>query len=181
LSAALKTKDVLIEICARCNTLHVYNLIGGLIDPLGKDSMACNTQIGELPDPEKGLVPILCTEVVKVSSNNTFTIRRWSFKERQEFYNVIGAFKEPVNPGSIDSLRLNIKPEVMNWAIKKSVVKAPMPLQTDTDLDSATLDGTIMEALYGEILRWNAPPLAQLSVSLRRSIQRIRPFAMETP
>jgi len=181
LSAALKTKDVLIDICPRCNTLHVYNLIGGLIDPLGKDSIPCDAQIGELPDLEKGSVPVLCTEVIKVSQSNTFTIRRWNFKERQEFYNVIGAFKEPVNPGSIDSLRFNIRPEVMNWAIKKSTVKAPMPLQTDADLESATLDGTIMETLYGEILRWNAPPLAQLSVSLRRSTQRIRPFATETP
>jgi len=151
-----------------------------MIDGVGKDNMPCGAEIGQI-EKEGELVPETCDYIIKSNDQNTFTVKRWTFKERQDFYSMIGTFKEPITPGSVTSLKLNIKPEIMNWVLKLTVVKSPMPLKEDKDLMDPSIDGAILESVYGVCLDWNNPPLAASSVSQLRSTRRIRPFAGTTP
>lgn len=168
----LKTKSVLIEICPKCGTLHMLDIVEGLIK--GQKNIKCGTEIDIIlaQDLNKKDKPVLCDYFVEPKEENTFTIRRWSYRERQDFYNLVGAFNQPITPGSNESMKLNIKPEIMDKGIIMSVVESPMPLKTKTDLDNTELDGAILEALYSLILDYNMPPLAQSSISRRQSTRR---------
>jgi hypothetical protein len=173
---ALRTKDVLIEICPKCNMLHTYHLTGGVLDGLAKTELSCGTQIGELPakEGENKSTPVLCDYVIKPregSDGNIFTIRRWNFRERQEWYTMTSEVAKEVTPGSTAALKVNITPKIMDHAITRSVTKSPFPLKTADDLSNPTVDGAILEALYSEILDWNTPPLARSSTLRQRFIR----------
>lgn len=128
--------------------------------------------MGTIPQGESEKpITVLCGYIIKPKIENTFTIRRWSYRERQEFYKAIGAYEVPVTPGSTTNLKLSIRPEIIDKAIMMSVVKSPVPLSTLEDLNNKNLDGAVLEALYGEILDFNTPPLAPLSTSRRRFIR----------
>jgi hypothetical protein len=167
--SSTKTKDILIEICPECNTLHVDRLTNGIIESRGKAEIVCNTKIGMLDteDPEhKTPTPILCTHKIKPTESNTFKIRRWTYRERQEFYRLTGTFTQT---GEGQSSGVKVTSDVMDFAITTCAVKSPEPLKTKEDLDKTTLDGAILDILYTQILAWNSPPLAPFSVSRQRS------------
>lgn len=170
-----QNKDVLIEICPVCNALHRYFLTEGVLDGIGKSQIQCGRQIALLPPEREGdkPVPVLCDYVIEPKESNTFTIRRWKFRERQQFYSLLGSLKD-TNIGSVQNLMLTIQPKVMDWALTTTTVKSPSPLKTKEDLDKTELDGNILEALYGSILVWNSPPLIQSSSSQL-------PFTQQTP
>jgi hypothetical protein len=174
---SLKTKELLIEICPECNTLHVYDVNAGLIEH--QKNVPCGTILKEAVPGSKEK-DILCEYAFKPDEYNIFTIRRWSYRERQKFYNLVGAFDQPITPGSTESMKLNIKPEIMDQALQMGVTNSPSPLKTKTDLDNTELDGAILEALYTEILDFNMPPLAQPSALRRRSTQTTQRSARAT-
>lgn len=176
-----RNKDVLIELCPICNRLHTYFLTAGIFDGLGKERIICETPIGEKPDEDDDseMIPILCSHVVEPNDEtNMFIVKRWSFRERQKFYKLVGVFLEKSDVPSIKALKVNLNPKVMDWAILNSTVKSPFPLKEKADLDNEEVDGCILEALYGAIVEWNAPPLAQSSVSQRRFTRTTRASSM---
>ena len=182
----LKTKDLLIEICPVCNALHTYRLTDGVLDGIGKNEIPCGTHLGLEPE-QRPLAPgeerksVFCTHIIKPTTENSYTIRRWNFRERQQFYELIGTFSQaPQQPGSVASLKLNISPQVMDFAILHGTVKSPTSLKNKEDLDRADLDGAVLEALYSEVVDYNTPPLSQSSTLRRRFLRTTRNSAPET-
>lgn len=181
----LRTKDVLIEICPKCNTIHTYYVTGGIFDGLAKDTMSCGTQTGELPakEGEKGPTSILCDYIIKPREGpdgNMFTIKRWNFRDRQEWYTITSEVAKTITPGNTAALRINLTPKVMDFAITHSIIKSPLPLQKEEDLKNPILDGAILDALYSVILDWNTPPLARSSTLRQRFIRTTQASAKMT-
>jgi hypothetical protein len=179
-----KTKDIFIEICPKCNALHVLKIAGSLFEELGRDETVCGAAFGSTRDPKTGqITAVQCDYILKVrdgADGNLWTIRRWTFRERQEFYRLIGTFGRPITPGSAEALTINIDPKIMDYAINTCLVKGPVTLKTKEELDNSKFDGAILEALYSQIIAWNSPPLVQSSISRQRSIPTIPPLPPTT-
>jgi hypothetical protein len=185
----MKTKDLLIEACPTCHTVHCYavDMAGKIIiDAKPRDFVLCPTVLGQEPpteeelkaDPKKKPVNILCGYEVKPKPENMFTIRIWTYREKTRFYEMMGVYApQNITPGQTASVRLNINPTVMDYVLTTATVKAPQPLNSKADLDKCTLDGSILEVLYGEITDFNGPPLAPSSTSLQRSTLAMRTSA----
>lgn len=194
--SSLKTRDLLLEICPKCNAIHTHHLVGGdggwIIESLGAPELQCGSQIGWIPkekiteEEQKQsvpLVPKLCDYQITPrngTDGNIFTIRRWSFRERQNFYKLLNTYNQPATPGTMAPLKGNLNPEVMDWVILTGIVRSPMPLKEAKDLANSDLDGALMEALSSEILDFNAPPLAPSSALRQRFIRTTRSSAPTT-
>lgn len=185
----MKTKDLLIEACPTCHAMHTYNIVNGMImiDGQPKEMVLCPTVIGHDPlsadaSKEEIAKPILCGYEVKPKPENSFTIRVWTFRERQKFYDIMGVYSpQNVTPGNTQAMKLNINASVMDFVINSGTVKSPQPLKTKDDLDKCTLEGSVLEALYGEITDYNSPPLAPSSTSQQRFTRQMRTSARATP
>jgi hypothetical protein len=210
ISNSMKTKELLIEACPDCHTVHCYSVAGEkiVIDGKSHDKIVCETIIGHRePTPEEvetvkatikeklGAAPtrqlletelaklteIKCGHIVIPTKENSFTIRVLTFREKQKFYEIMGMYApQNVVPGQIAQVKININPQVMDYMIQNGTVASPVPLHTKEDLDKCTLDGSILETLYGEITDLNGPPLAPFSTSLQRSTRTMRTSARAT-
>ncbi len=166
---ATKTRDVLVESCPKCNALHIHGLINGLLDGLGKTEIPCGNQVGWGPPKDndsKELTPILCDYGITPRTDNTYTVRHFSLRERQEYNALISNISK-------DDKLPNLNPKLMDFGLMHGVTKSPMPLKTKQNIDEAQVDGMILEAVYYAVLEYNAPPLAPSS--------GLRPLSTQTP
>jgi hypothetical protein len=172
-----RMRDVLIDICPKCECLHLRGLTGGLIDGLGKNELKCATQVGWLPPATSGqtqLEPELCGNIITASNQNTFTIRHLSIRERQEYYAIV------VEANMANSKSMGANPKLMDYMLIHATVKAPLPLKTKEDIDSAPIDGTVLETLYSAEMEYNSVPLAPSSGLRQQSTQTPLPSATTT-
>ncbi len=155
-----KTRDVLVEVCPNCNALHIHGLVNNTFDGLGKSEMPCGNQIGWEPPKDKDskeLTPIFCDHVIAPRTDNTYTVRHFSLRERQEYNTLLTTLQKE------SEKMANLNPKLMDYALIHGVVSGPIPLKTKENIDNAQVDGMILEAVYYAVLEYNAPPLAPSS------------------
>jgi hypothetical protein len=112
---------------------------------------------------------------IKSTDENTFTVRHFSLRERQDYNAMLNAVMKEDKASAVSS------PRLMDFVLLHGVVKAPFPMAKKEDLDKATVDGTIIDAVYYAVLEFNAPPLAPSSGLRQLSIPTPLPSATATP
>ena len=183
----VKTQQVLVEICPQCNTLHRYHVDNGLMREVGASEHVCKGVLGykrvpqeqnatkgkdgEAPEP----IPILCDYNVTPSDTNLYTIKRWSFAQRRQFYKQSRIFD--VATGTAQG---RLDPDIMVWVLLNGITASPVPLNTRDEIDNADVDGALLEALHGMILDYNTPPLSQSSVLRQESTRRMQALLPKT-
>lgn len=159
----MRTRDVFIEICPECNTLHVVNLKNKKFPRGDETTLTCKMPVDfeEATEEGKDPVPIECGHEIQLSEeHNIYTVKRWTFKERSTFYEKAGVFEGKAP--TIAQLKLSINEEDLNWVLRTATIKAPIDL---TEENIGEMDGAIAESLFGAIMTFNMPPLGRSSVS----------------